>query len=544
MSKVKFKVGDRVVISKKYKDRYNCITCAGTVTYVDDLYSKEDCRGFHPVLIEEINENNLDEVAHKYIYPENNRKMYEVEWDDKAFRKYYYSYELDKYEEPKKEKHMSTAKFKVGDVVKVNRGSSKGSVGEVIDISKHSTGQSTRLWYRVKFFDNHQESIYTSYELDSILPKFKIGDQVTLTQAAIDWLEARNVKSLNYKDTYTIDKANFRNNQYTYDLKKSDGNLINDYYFNEEDIVLNNTKVASKKDKPIVMVEFRPQDSVEEHVYKVGDVVKFTQTAINWFAATMFNYKDEYTEGVYKVKDLVFESTTGRPAYILQALAGSSIPVNGYRFFNEDLYKVEAPTHKIGDQVYLTNDTLINLIHDNTYVVGGIYRRFTIEGFYYVDAKVVYKLDGITGLYFFENELKETEKNYILNNVWSNVCDSYLYEFCKRHGYVYEPDAWVGSDPGTTICVCDMFVSMDDIRYDVDNDIDPEWFSEWYWKGLDVYELTGEHYMNYPSFCKGAPDPWTKERIDSIRESKKRIEEAKKSLEEEIERYKKDKNNF
>ena len=79
---------------------------------------------------------------------------------------------------------------------------------------------------------------------------------------------------------------------------------------------------------------------------------------------------------------------------------------------------------------------------------------------------------------------------------------------------------------------------MDEIRYDVDNNINEDCFERWYWKKMEVAELTDytENYMNYESYCKGAPDYWTKERMQSIRASKKRLEEAKSDLLKEIEK--------
>jgi hypothetical protein len=41
--------------------------------------------------------------------------------------------------------------------------------------------------------------------------------------------------------------------------------------------------------------------------------------------------------------------------------------------------------------------------------------------------------------------------------------------------------------------------------------------------------------MNYSSFCHGAPDMWSEERLNSIREAKRKVEEAKQNLEKEIE---------
>ena len=117
-----------------------------------------------------------------------------------------------------------------------------------------------------------------------------------------------------------------------------------------------------------------------------------------------------------------------------------------------------------------------------------------------------------------------------LKRQWDKVCNTYLQEFCRRHGYSYEPDMWVADNPGTIACVCDMFVSMEDIRFDVDNCIDIDCFEAWYWKSVDVYSLTKQKYMNYSSFCHGALDPWTDEKLNSIREAQKRVEEAQENF--------------
>ena len=117
-----------------------------------------------------------------------------------------------------------------------------------------------------------------------------------------------------------------------------------------------------------------------------------------------------------------------------------------------------------------------------------------------------------------------------LKRQWDKVCNTYLQEFCRRHGYSYELDCWVANNPGTIACVNDMFVSMEDIRFDVDNCIDIDCFEAWYWKSVDVYSLTKQKYMNYSSFCHGAPDPWTDEKLNSIREAQKRVEEAQENF--------------
>ena len=137
-----------------------------------------------------------------------------------------------------------------------------------------------------------------------------------------------------------------------------------------------------------------------------------------------------------------------------------------------------------------------------------------------------------------KGELIVIKNNYLLKSEWQILCSMYLRKFCDKHEYEYEPDCWVANNPGTIACVNDMFVSMEDIRYDVDNDIPEEYFEKWYWKSVDVYGLVGEKFMNYASFCKGCPDYWTEERLNSIREAKQRVLDARDALEREINKYK------
>lgn len=127
-----------------------------------------------------------------------------------------------------------------------------------------------------------------------------------------------------------------------------------------------------------------------------------------------------------------------------------------------------------------------------------------------------------------------------LQSKWLEVCDDYITAFCEKHSYILDYDCWVTNNPGTIACINDMFVSMEDIRYDIDNDIPEEVFEKWYWKSVEVYELTEQKYMNFPSYCKGAPDEWPEERLQRVREQKERIEEEKRKLEEMINNFKTD----
>lgn len=132
---------------------------------------------------------------------------------------------------------------------------------------------------------------------------------------------------------------------------------------------------------------------------------------------------------------------------------------------------------------------------------------------------------------------KELYKRELKLN-WKEICNNYLFEFCNKHEYAYEPDCWIAGDPGTIVNIGDLFVSMEDIRYDIDNDIPEHYFENWYWKSLEVYEITEQNYINYKSYCEGCPDPWPESRLSSIRGAKQRVIDAQKALEEEINRCK------
>ena len=121
--------------------------------------------------------------------------------------------------------------------------------------------------------------------------------------------------------------------------------------------------------------------------------------------------------------------------------------------------------------------------------------------------------------------------------LWRDACNEYLEVFCTKHEYNYEPDMWIANDPGTIAMIGDMFVSMDNIRYDVDNDVPEEYFDKWYWKNLDLHELGVEHWMNYESYCKGAPDIWTDEQMDKIRQARAKVEETKADLKKLVDEY-------
>lgn len=124
---------------------------------------------------------------------------------------------------------------------------------------------------------------------------------------------------------------------------------------------------------------------------------------------------------------------------------------------------------------------------------------------------------------------------------WRDICDNYLRAFAKKHDYDIEYEiqhnyVWIGNDIGSVACIGDMYIGFDDIRYDIDHEIPEDKFDDWYWKSLDRAER-GLKFMNYPSFCKGAPDPISPEKEAELHALHDKVVEAKKALEDAMKDY-------
>lgn len=218
----------------------------------------------------------------------------------------------------------------------------------------------------------------------------------------------------------------------------------------------------------------------------------------------------------------------------------------------------------VGDKVFLTSRAILWLKyndHDHIINPADYYKPFEVTRItvrpYKDETRICYILNHQCGVYFVGEDLTSTRQAQnqtsidpdTLNRLkksWIQVCNIYLHEFCRRHNFRYERDMWISGDPGTIVEVCDMFISMDNIRYDVDNQIDPDMFQKWYWKSIEVSELTNgaQSYLNYPSFCEGAPDSFTEERMEQLRKAHQRVQEAKEALKLEIETFKENKKLF
>ncbi len=120
---------------------------------------------------------------------------------------------------------------------------------------------------------------------------------------------------------------------------------------------------------------------------------------------------------------------------------------------------------------------------------------------------------------------------------YNAACNAYLAAFCEKHGYDYEPDAWVGDDPGGIAEVGDMVVSMADILTDIDRDAPEEEYIKYYDYCMRVGSICDGELVtpNYDSWLRGCPRI-DKEQIARLDELRIGIRDAEALLKAEIAR--------
>lgn len=118
---------------------------------------------------------------------------------------------------------------------------------------------------------------------------------------------------------------------------------------------------------------------------------------------------------------------------------------------------------------------------------------------------------------------------------WEDICTKYVNAFIKKHNIEDDSWYWVGNNPGTILCICDYFISMDDLRYDIDNNIPEEKFDEWYWKSIDS-SFQNKSLINYPSFCKGL--------VEELKDKKRKRKNAEVSCKGAYDTFIKELSNF
>lgn len=94
---------------------------------------------------------------------------------------------------------------------------------------------------------------------------------------------------------------------------------------------------------------------------------------------------------------------------------------------------------------------------------------------------------------------------YSLKYDYTKVCDLYVLAFLRKHNLwddernIPFDSEWVGGDAGGILEVLDYYIGFNEIRIDIDNDIDKEIFFEYY-----HYTTDSGKGINYESYLKGA----------------------------------------
>lgn len=131
--------------------------------------------------------------------------------------------------------------------------------------------------------------------------------------------------------------------------------------------------------------------------------------------------------------------------------------------------------------------------------------------------------------------MKLTREELRLN--YNAACNAYLAAFCEKHGYDYEPDAWVGNDPGGIAEVGDLFVSMADMLADIDRDAPEEEYIRYYDYCMRIGGICDGKLEtpNYDSWLRGCPRI-DEEQIARLEELQRDVRCAEMNLKVEIDR--------
>lgn len=129
-----------------------------------------------------------------------------------------------------------------------------------------------------------------------------------------------------------------------------------------------------------------------------------------------------------------------------------------------------------------------------------------------------------------------------LKKDFARACEEYLKALCLMFELPYEQDAWVAGDVGTTACVGDYFISMEEIRYVVDNNVTYDEYLQYYDYCLEAYEYN----ITIPSlksWYKGCPRA-TKEDFANLRKAKEDFDNLIKETKERLGRGEEIENTF
>lgn len=115
-----------------------------------------------------------------------------------------------------------------------------------------------------------------------------------------------------------------------------------------------------------------------------------------------------------------------------------------------------------------------------------------------------------------------------LREEFVKVANAYLESFCKKHDFIYDPEDWIGSE-GDVVNLGDYSVCFDDMRLDIDKDVDKEEYDKYYDYCVTA-SIFGCTVPNYQSWLAGCPR-LSDDQFEEIEKAHVKADIAKKEFE-------------
>ena len=122
-----------------------------------------------------------------------------------------------------------------------------------------------------------------------------------------------------------------------------------------------------------------------------------------------------------------------------------------------------------------------------------------------------------------------TRQKEALQGAYRDACNNYLQAFVEKHGFDMCDTAWVADEPGTIAMIADYYVSMEEMKVDIDLNVPNDKYLEWYDYQMECAALELPKIANYKHYVKGCPT-YSKETLKRLRGLKQEVEVSKKVL--------------
>ena len=116
-----------------------------------------------------------------------------------------------------------------------------------------------------------------------------------------------------------------------------------------------------------------------------------------------------------------------------------------------------------------------------------------------------------------------------LSVAYDNACNDYAKAFAEKHEMDYTDEDWVGGDFGTILGLGDYYFNFQEIKYDMDYNIDKDEIFKYYDYCIRASTLGFKKIMNYENWCKGCPRI-SEEAFAKAEKYNKEIEKLKQEL--------------